>query len=411
MPRSFRLAARLSGVLPAGLRIRLYALGARREAVPPGRLRGDQAAAAAAWFTRQYRMDGRVPAVFIGASNGAIADLAAVMGAPWLPQTFLVLVRDPTPAVDDLDQVIARARRLGDPVLRHFPGVIAHQMHDAGNDRPNVRHAAYFRMKWHRLPEAYRQFLIRHLVPGGTIFVVDCRYRWPVRRLAPDHLFQAGGHGGLDPSAILAGHGVQETAEWQPEPEAEWGYDDRLTDDLRELARDRGFRILRISFDGPQDLSAPVARLLRRYRRGSEGSRLLVTNFNLLAPAHVLRTGAVSYWTVFNDRRSLDGLRRFLGEDGPFDRIDGLLFQNGVVAPGQADAAEWLEVLRQGCTGRARLLGLDAHDHPAGFAVFERFGRQLRQMEAGCPPDALPRLDPATAVGALAVEGVTIGMP
>jgi hypothetical protein len=43
-----------------------------------------------AWVTTQYPRSTTFPAAFIASSNGAAVHLAAAMGAPWLPQTFLV---------------------------------------------------------------------------------------------------------------------------------------------------------------------------------------------------------------------------------------------------------------------------------------------------------------------------------
>ena len=43
----------------------------------------------------------RYPMALIGSSNGAAVHLAAAMGAPWLPQTFMVPVRNPSNDPDD----------------------------------------------------------------------------------------------------------------------------------------------------------------------------------------------------------------------------------------------------------------------------------------------------------------------
>ena len=206
LPASSRLAARVSPLAPPGLRARLFSQGAAREAHRPGDLQGDLTDVAARTFTEAYEgaPAGKAPALFLGATNGALADLAAALGAPWLPQTFLVLMRQNTPDPDDAERVIAQAPALGERVLASFPTVTAHQMHDAGNDRLNVRRAAYFRLKWTRLPPAYAAMIEERLAPGGTLVVADCRFTWPRLRLGPRHGLQFGGYGGLGAQEQLA---------------------------------------------------------------------------------------------------------------------------------------------------------------------------------------------------------------
>lgn len=402
----FRLAARASAWVPRALRTRLYSRGALREAVSPDELQDERQGDAAKWFVSQYRSADRVPALFIGATNGAIAEPAAAMGAAFLPQTFLLLMRAPTGHVDDIRSVIARAPSLGAPLAHAFPDASAYQMHDLENDRLVVGHAAYFRMKWRRLPAAYRAFIEDRLMTGGTIFIVGCEHPWPALRLSDHHTFQVGGHGGIEPRTILKRYGLSQEPALEQIVEAEWGYDDALTADLVEIAASRGLRLVRLVFGEPQALSAPVARFFSDHVVCRPQSRLVVTNFNMLAPSHVLLTDAVPYWSVFNDIRSLSMLEQFLRASGPFDEIAALLFQNGVVADGQATAEQWQEVLSS-ASENARLVGIRPDQHPFDFAAFDRYRRMLQRMEPPGPADRRA-LNPGAVVDCLRGEGLTV---
>ena len=64
------------------------------EAVSPRRLARIRSEAITEWVAGLYP-ERRYPAVLIGSSNGALTHLAAALDAPWLPQTFLIAVRQP----------------------------------------------------------------------------------------------------------------------------------------------------------------------------------------------------------------------------------------------------------------------------------------------------------------------------
>ncbi len=153
--------------------------------------------------------------------------------------------------------------------------------------------------KWRRLPAEYIQFLRDTLSPGATVYVLDCKFHWPVRHYGERHVFQFGGAGGMSPEEY---HGGSERIRvyleregspvrgWQPPspddwaPEAEWGFEPQLMEDLERLAQQRGLHLRRIVLDAPEDLSQPVADLYAyRYRqRGMKPRGLLGSSFILM---------------------------------------------------------------------------------------------------------------------------------
>lgn len=349
----------------------------------------------------------RHPAVFVGSSNGALVHLAAAVGAPWLPQTVLVPIRRSGVHPDDPGADIEAMRAPARALLDANPDVVLHHMHDANQDRLMIARMTYFRLKRRTLGQAHERFLAERLEPGGTVVVVDCGLTWPTTTVQERHLFQHGAAGGLTPheyaeggprvAAFLARHGSSVRA-WDPpaadgeSPEAEWGFDPALLDDVRRVAARLGARVVRLRFDDPEQLSAAVAGVHRAWyaERGLPLDRLLVESFVLLEPWHALRTGSVPLWTIFPVERSLETVRRHLDAVPPYDEIRLALFSHGTDSAGLATADQWRDVLRR-ARRRGVFAGADPQRFPRDFGTLVRFSDSLAAVRAGYPmPDPLP---------------------
>lgn len=384
----------------------LYTWSGAGEAVPPERLRDLRAETLSEWVASEYPAR-RYPAVFIGSSNGALVHLAAALDAPFLPQTLLIAVRrsgiDPDDALADLEW----GRQPGRWLLDGNPELQLHHMHDPNQDRLMIRRMTYFRVKRRTLGAAYRRFLEERLEPGGTIFVVDCRARWPVHRVGPRHVYQPGAMGGIGPEEYLRGsprvaeylrrYGSHARRWSAPEideeaPEAEWGFEPAILDELSTLARERGHPLRRIAFDDPEDLSPLVADLYRWWyrERGIEPRRLISGSFIVLEPWWTLATGSVPWWGKFAVESSAERLETYLDGREPFDEIGLMLFSHGMQGAGFAPIDRWREVLR-----RARVhggfVGVDEGTFPMDFATFKRYHDEIRKLRPTYPmPRALP---------------------
>ena len=347
------------------------------------------------------------PAAFVGATNGAAIHLAAALGVPWLPQTWLIPVRRRSQAPDEVEGELAAMAPLGREFAARNPDLVLHHMHDANQDRLMIRYMSYFRIKRRRLGEAYKTFLLRHLEPGATIFVLDCRLSWPVVTMAPRDFFQHGGAGGLEPEEAATGdspriaealarrgsrfRGWKAPAPDSDQPEAEWGFNRELEEDLVDTFGAR-YRIVRVVFDDPEDLSPVVADLLSWwYARCDRPTRtLLIDSFVLLEPELARRLPAVPLWTKFSVEPSLAAARDFVDRRPPFDRVLATLFAHGTESIGFASPAQWREVLRT-ARKEGRFIGIDERVYPADLAVYFRYGRTLEALAAGGEvPPTLP---------------------
>ena len=393
--RALRPAAAAVARLPEPARQYVYSVVSGAEGRKPAEIAALDADGLAAAVAGLYPRR-RYPTVVIGSSSGALTHLCAALGAPWLPQTLLLPVRQrglspdrPLPAAHAFDRS-ARA------LLDRNPDLVLHHMHDPNQDRLTLRRMAYFRVKRTRLGPAYERFLTDTLAPGATILLAECGQRWPVTTIGDRHLFQFGAVGGMPPREYQDGSArVREYLRRYRAPvdrwhapsadtgaaEAEWGFEAGLRDDVTAFAGRHGYRITRLTFDEPEDLSPLVTELYRWWhrQRGLPADRLVVDSFILLDPWWTLRTGGAPYWSVFPVRPSLDRLNRYLDTVDPYDHLHLGLFCHGVDSVGMATAAQWRQVLRRARLGGA-FAGVSPDRYPSDPRTFFGFPRALRAI-------------------------------
>jgi hypothetical protein len=269
-------------------------------------------------------------------------------------------------------------------------------MHDPNQDYLMIQRMSYFRVKLLRLTEIYRRFLAETLEPGATLFSVECNLCWPTVEVGERHIFQTGALGGITPAEYL--HGSSRLAEflqrqgsdspqWDPpvsndeRPEAEWGFELALRQDIEQFAHDQGYRLIRIVFDHPEGPSPLVADFYRAWyqRRKLMANRLLMANFILMEPYWTLRTGSVPFWTAFNSQPSAENLERYLKANEAYDDIYLMLFSYGVNSVGVTPIDYWRSILTQ-ARQRGAFIGVDEAAYPKDFATFARYHSSLQHV-------------------------------
>ena len=366
----------------------LDAISARR--LP--QLRSEQLAD---WVVRHYPRR-RYPVVFIGSSNGAAVHLAAALGAPWLPQTLLLAIRTGGLDPDDPAADMRAMMPVGRALLANNPGLALHHMHDPVQDRLMVARMAYFRVKFLRLPRAYRTFLADCLAPGGTVVLVDCALRWPTTAVGDRHVFQFGAPGGATVREFREGgprvaeflrHQGSDRDRWLPpaadgdSPEAEWGLAAPLAEDLTTVATERGLTVNRLRFEQPEDASPLIAGLFRDWYAGHAlpTGRLLVSSFVLMDPMLAMRTGLVPYWALFGTQPSLDRLADYLARTHGYDDIRLTVFPHGADSIGLASIGKWQAVLRN-ARQHGQLIAIEPGHYPRHFRALTGFHRELSRL-------------------------------
>jgi hypothetical protein len=395
--------------LPERVREAAFLVSGAAETVSKRRAAKLDADRIARWVCDEYPRR-RFPAVAIGSANGALVHLCAALDMPWLPQTFLIPVRQ---AVHPDDPVAAMDKGLkpGRKLVAANPDLQLHHMHDANQDRLMVRALTYFRVKRRELGEAYTRFLTERLEPGGTIVISECRRSWHTTALGERRVFQHGAVGGASEEEFH--HGGPRVAEYlerygspvrrwdgpEPDslsPEAEWGFASALRDDIEAFARRHGYQVRRLVYEEPASLSPLVADLYRWWyqQRRIPASRLFVESFILVEPYWTLRTGSVPFWMTFNAEESLAALEDYLGER-EFDEIMLALFQNAVEPVGLPTVDAWRKVLAK-ARHTGWFAGLAPGEHPRDMGQLASYDDALRALPARYPlpgPLTLPELD------------------
>jgi hypothetical protein len=379
--------------LPRQLKEGIYIYGSAAGAIPSNQLGDVSAETVAQWMVSEYP-EREYPAVAIGSSNGALVHLYAALGIPWLPQTFLIPVQHPGLDPDEPKEVMNWGRSNAKALLDANPELQLHHMHDPSQDRLTMQRMTYFRVKRLRLGETYERFLEKSLPPGGTIFLVECQRTWPTTQVGDRHIFQFGALGGATPEEFFnGGERVAEFLEryqshrrqWNPpapdgeRPEAEWGLEPALRDDVERFARLRGYRVRRIVFKEPEHLSPFVAELYRWWYKQRQllANRLLVESFIVLEPMWALRTGSVPFWMKFNMEPSVNWIEQYLENTDPYDEIYMMLFSHGTDSIGLPSIERWRTVLNR-ARQRGAFVGVEEDKYPRDFATLIRYYTDLQ---------------------------------
>ncbi|MFI7703113.1 hypothetical protein [Nonomuraea sp. NPDC049480] len=371
------------------------------------------------WVVQQYK-GGPYPAVVVGAASGAAFHLAAALGAPFLPQTTLVSVRNLATHPDDPVSAMHALAPTARLIAANNPDLSVYHMHDPAQDRPMLEAMAYMRLKRLRLGPTYTRFLAERLAGGGTVILLDCTRTWRSTSTGERSCFQFGCLGGLTEEQYFDGDdSVARYLEregsprrrWDPpEPddkraEAEWGLDAAIVPDLEELVGRHGHRLRRLSFAEPQDLSPFVADLHRWWyrRRDLPADRLVIESYVQADPHWMLRTGSVPFWLRFNMGNDREELEHYLGTAEPYRSIHLNLFSQGLWSPGVVPIPEWLELINQYATQHAEIIGVDTRAYPSDTGSSLRYQPAYRALPARHPMP--PPLSPDTVDDFLAQAG------
>ncbi|MGB2894980.1 MAG: hypothetical protein WBB65_02300 [Anaerolineales bacterium] len=354
-------------------------------------------------------VDGQFDAILVGsAMGGATAHLAAVLGAPFLPQPFILGLRGGSPE-DEVPPHFALTSRVAERILEMNPEVSAIGHFDPIHDGWLTRVVSHLRLKLIDLPRGYREFLRNKLKPGGTIVYLHCDARWLQYRLGSRQVYQIGGWGGISPQEFIEGSeridralaesGSKHRGGWglpgqEPaeEPESEWGSEPGLDRALEAFALEQGYNFERITFDNPQGFSrlAFLAHEELYRRQGREAGGVVVETFTQYDPQLVLSAGLLPLWLIFNTTDS----REFLETQSQFFPRGKPVYFSGLVTlshtPDMVPWAGWAEVL-EGFSWTS--IGARPSRYPEDLISLWRWSERLRDLappSAGAKSSTLP---------------------
>lgn len=392
-PKLPNLLGDIINLTPKALRRSAYKVSGVQEALSQKQLSAIEEEDITEWVADAYPPQ-KYPAVMIGSSSGGLIHLCSMAGIPWVPQTVLLAIRrtmDPDELMEDMEW----GREPVSKLKKKLPGFRFYQMHDPVQDRVMITNMGYFRVKRIRLGASMKDYLSNTLVPGGTILVSDCRYKWPSHKVDDLHYFQTGGLGDVSGGEYAGGSSriksflEQEGSKYEKwhvprpltdVPEGEWGFDGELEGDIRDFAGDNGFKVKRLIYDHPASLSPLAADMTRRWYadNGIESNRYLIECFALLEPYMAARTGSIPYWMPFNTRSSLDNLEGYLKEQKKADEMYVMIMSNAVKGIGFVPVPAWKKVMNRYSRENA-LIGIDEKQYPYDLGSFIKYYKDLHK--------------------------------
>jgi len=245
----------------------------------------------------------------------------------------------------------------------------------------------FVRVKLLELPDRYREFIDRHLAPGGKLIIVDCTYRWPQYELDKRAYLQVGGLGAVSPDTYLE--------RWPFElgvsirRESEWGCPETFAAAAVSYAAEKGIDTVTISFDHPFDYSL-LAYQAYLACGGVRGRSLLIDCFNHINPRTNIQTGIPALWLPFNTVEGLALVEEALGEE-PLDWIGFAPLPSFAESPDTVPLEEWIDLLSR--YGKVELLGIDPGRFPVDPLAPFRFVDRMKGLRDELGLDRPLRLD------------------
>jgi hypothetical protein len=270
---------------------------------------------------------GIYPAITVGgALGGASAYLSLAVGAPFLPQAFVVTLKGGSKNGDP-EEYLHRSLEPALHIAEKNPNLMTIQHYDPVHDGWLTRFVNHLRFKLLALPPAYAEFIRSKLQPGGAIIYLEGGANWLRYRLGPRSFFQVGGWGDISANEYLEGserlHAyARQTgfkfSKWalkeQPleeGPESEWGSEPGLGESLQEFCKSEGFRYVRVSMPRPNDFSrlafSAAGKLLEKDGRQPAGT--LIEMFSQFDATSAYQSDLLPLWLIFNTQDSLKYLQ------------------------------------------------------------------------------------------------------
>lgn len=273
------------------------------------------------------KLQQRFPAVVLGVGmGGATTHIATALGAPFLPQAFVLTIKGGAPD-GSVERYFMQGADLARKLTDQNSGVVSIQHFDPIHDGWLTRSCNHIRLKLIHLPDLYKAFIRDRVVPGGQVVYLSGGARWLQFQVGAKNRFQVGGWGAVSAEDFISGNTyLAEYArrtglkEWQWRlnnfpcdyyPESEWGSEIGLEEELEQFCQKEGYIFKRIHFDKPEDFSR-LAFEIARYRHkqaGTEPNGVIIEMFSQYNAIAVERKGLLPLWLIFNTLDSADFLR------------------------------------------------------------------------------------------------------
>jgi hypothetical protein len=337
---------------------------------------------------------GKFPAITVGAAlGGATAYLSLALGGPFLPQAFVVTLRNGS-MDGDVNEYLHRNLETALLIAKQNPGLMTIQHYDPVHDGWLTRFVNHLRFKLLDLPPAYTEFIKSRLEPGGAIVYLEGGASWLRYRVGPRSIFQVGGWGGISTEEFLEGsERLQDYArrtglkftDWRLKdyplekgPESEWGSEPGLAEALETFCKTEGYRFVRIPLSDPNNFSqlafATAQKLLEKEGRRPAGT--LVEMFSQFDATAAFQSGLLPLWLIFNTSDSLEYLKKMSAQFPADEPVFFSPLATFSLTPDLVPFNQWEAVLSNFCWIN---VGTRASHYPSDARALVKWAEPLRK--------------------------------
>ena len=362
-----------------------------------------------AWALSLYEGDGQYDGVVVGAPNGAVAHIASLMRFPFLTQHYLCAFKGKYPP-DDSRAHFEDGVKAAHTILANNPGLEAIVHYDPLHDRFLIIKENFIRLKLMTLPQAFGDFMLKRIKPGGTVVSVECTYPWlmyPVPCDTGQLFYQVGGLGDvsaqeyLDDSERLqkfrkreggdpnSGWGLRDYTPIE-HGESEWGSVGSLNEELVDFCSANGFKLIKISMPHPEGYSQLAFKAYKAaLKLAQERTRAVYFDcFTHIDPRLNLITHVPGIWLPFICRDSFRFAQKMAGRIDKTCEIWQSLHPSFCDPIDVAPIEDWIELFNE--FKSYELIGVDKAKYPADLSTYLDFApASKRKAEAEKRPFAL----------------------
>ena len=307
---------------------------------------------------------GPFPAITLGVGmGGTTSHLALGLGGPFLPQAYVLTLQHGS-MNGDVEYYFNLTKDTAQTVTRRNPGTMSIQHYDPVHDGWLVRRVNHLRLKLTELPELYKEFIHKNLIPGGEIVYLEGTAKWKQFKVGEKNVFQVGGWGDISAEEFLNGserikkycdkEGITHQ-DWKLKdypiidgPESEWGSEPGMRESLKTFCQKEGYQFTCISFNDPNQFNKLAFRAVKKQLEldSREPAGVVVEVFSQFDASAILKTGLLPLWLIFNTNDSV----RFLKEMVPeFPKGKPVFFSplsTFSITPDLASWESWEDALR-----------------------------------------------------------------
>lgn len=268
----------------------------------------------------------KYPSITMGIGmGGTTAHLALALGGPFLPQAFVLTLKNGTKN-GDVNAYNKLSLDIAKKITHRNPDLMSIQHYDPVHDGWLVKRVNHLRLKLIDLPEQYKTFIKEKLVPGGDVVYLEGRAKWKRFRTGENNVFQVGGWGDISDEAFIFGndqldvfakkekldfsHWMLDGFPLEEGPESEWGSEKGLGEALQKFCEKEGFNFIKISYQDPNNFSKLAFFTKKKIleKANLETSGVVVEMFSQFDTSIVDHSRLLPLWLIFNTMDS----KRFL---------------------------------------------------------------------------------------------------